>query len=86
MLGGSAAQTANPHADVPDSGIVLACRSGLYDLIINTLFARQPYTPGIDVYENGGLLAGYSFQTQAECQEELPRVIRTFLDRTTNPT
>ena len=80
MLQGGAQQTPTPTSNLSDSGIILACRCSNYDLIVNTLFANQPYSPGIDVYENGNLLAGYSFTTLDECQEELTQVIRTYLE------
>ena len=38
-----------------------------------------PYAAGIDVYENGNLLAGYSYPTVAECRANLPQVLRTYL-------
>jgi hypothetical protein len=36
-------------------------------------------TSGIDLYENGNLLAGYSYRTVAECWANLPQVLRTYL-------
>lgn len=80
MLHGGTQQASSLPTNLPDSGIVLACRCSNYDLIVNTLFAHQPYSPGIDVYENGNLLAGYSFKTLDECQVELTQVIRTYLE------
>lgn len=79
MLSGGALQASGMPSAFPDAGVVLASRCRRYDLIVNTLFARPPYTPGIDVYEYGNLLAGYSYQTHAECQAELPKIIQTFL-------
>jgi hypothetical protein len=81
MLHGGKEQISSLPPNLPDSGIVLACRCGTYDLIINTLFANQPFSPGIDVYEHGNLLAGYSFTTLDECRNELTAVIHTYLDR-----
>jgi len=62
-----------------DAGILLASRCRDYTIILNTLFAMPPYAAGIDVYENGNLLAGYSYRTVAECRAGLPQVIRTYL-------
>ena len=82
---------ANPEAGFPiagsnmgeasDSGIVLASRCKDYDVIINALLAHAPYHPGIDVYEEGHLLAGYTYQTMAECEQQLPSVVHTHLNR-----
>jgi hypothetical protein len=81
----------NPEAGYPiagshmgeasDSGIVLASRCKDYDVIINALLAHAPYHPGIDVYEEGRLLAGYTYQTMAECEQQLPSVVHTHLNR-----
>jgi len=62
-----------------DAGILLASRCRDYTIILNTLFAAPPYAAGIDVYENGNLLAGYSYRTVAECRANLPQVLRTYL-------
>ncbi|MCU0561901.1 MAG: hypothetical protein MUD16_17140 [Desulfobacterales bacterium] len=68
-----------------DAGIVLVSRCRDYVLILNTLFAMPPYAAGIDVYEEGRLLAGYSYRTIDECRTNLPRVIRTYF-KTGKPT
>ncbi len=70
-----------PARLLSDAGIVLASRCRDYSIVLNTLFALPPYAAGIDVYEEGRLLAGYSYRTIAECRENLPRVIRTYLNR-----
>jgi hypothetical protein len=64
---------------VRDAGILLASRCRDYTIILNTLFAMPPYAAGIDVYENGNLLAGYSYRTVAECRANLSQVTRTYL-------
>jgi hypothetical protein len=64
---------------VRDAGILLASRCRDYTIILNALFAAPPYAAGIDVYEKGNLLAGYSYRTVAECSANLPQVIRTYL-------
>jgi len=35
-------------------------------------------TPGIDVYENGRLLAGYTFNDHQECAEGLSEILKTY--------
>ena len=64
---------------VRGAGILLASRCRDYTIILNTLFAMPPYAAGIDVYENGNLLAGYSYRTIAECRAALPQVLLTYL-------
>ena len=49
-----------------------------YAIVLNSLFAMPPYAAGIDVYEEGRLLAGYSYRTIDECRDNLPGVIRTY--------
>jgi len=63
-----------------DSGIVLASRWRDYATVLNTYFALPPYAAGIDVYEEGRLLAGYSYATIRECRENLSQVLRTYFD------
>ena len=60
------------------AGIVLASRCREYAIVLNTLFALPPHAAGIDIYEEGGLLAGYSYRTIEECRENLSPVIRTY--------
>ena len=68
-----------PARLVRGAGILLASRCRDYMIILNTLFAMPPYAAGIDVYENGNLLAGYSYRTVAECSAALPQVLHTYL-------
>lgn len=63
----------------PDSGVLVASRCRDYDLIINALLAHPPFTPGIDIYEDGQLIAGYSFSALEAFQDELSKVIQTYL-------
>ena len=65
--------------DPPDKGIVLACCKGDLSVIVNALLAKPPFTPAIDVYENGQLLAGYTYDTMEECIGELSKVMRIHL-------
>ena len=62
-----------------DAGIVLAARKGDYRVILNAVFALAPFMPAIDVYESGGLLAGYMYQTIDECLRELTQVMGIYL-------
>ena len=68
-----------PARLVQGAGILLASSCRDYTIILNTLFAMPPYAAGIDVYENGNLLAGYSYRTIAECRAALPQVLLTYL-------
>ncbi|MCK7509803.1 MAG: hypothetical protein MZV70_41090 [Desulfobacterales bacterium] len=55
-----------------DAGIVLAMPSAAtYAIVLNTLFAMPPYAAGIDVYEEGRLIAGYSYASVSECRDNL---------------
>jgi hypothetical protein len=63
----------------PDDGIVLACRSADFNVVINALMAKPPFTPAIDVYDNGQLLAGYVYNTIDECVDNLTRVLQIHL-------
>ena len=63
-----------------DAGIVLAAKIGDdCRIIVNSLLAFPPYAPGIDVYEEGRLLAGYAYNTVDECIAEMGQVLRTYL-------
>lgn len=63
----------------PDKGTVLACKKGDSDVIINALFAKPPFTPAVDVYEHGQLIAGYVYNTIDECTDGISHVLRTHL-------
>jgi len=63
-----------------DCGILLASRRRNYTIVLNTFFAAPPYAAGIDVYEEGRLLAGYSYATVSECRANLSHVMHTYLD------
>jgi hypothetical protein len=64
----------------PDDGIVLACRKSEVDVVINALLAKPPFTPAIDVYDDGRLLAGYVYNTIEECLDGLTDAMRTHLE------
>ena len=68
----------------PDEGIVLACRKDDYDVVINALMAKPPFTPAIDVYDDGKLLAGYIYNTINECIGDLTKVLQVHLQLDTD--
>jgi hypothetical protein len=67
----------------PDRGILLAGRKVDFEPIVNALFAKPPFTPAIDVYEKGRLLAGYAYHSIDECIADLTHVLQTHLQRQT---
>ena len=68
----------------PDKGIILACRKADFNIMINALMAKPPFTPAIDVYDSGQLLAGYIYNTIDECIGDLTKVMQTHLQPKTN--
>jgi hypothetical protein len=84
----------NDASGQPDAGVVVASRHGAFDVIVNALFAFHPFTPAIDAYDRGQLIAGYQFETIDACLAELPNVLdrhlgmpsaksKRYLERTT---
>ena len=69
----------HPPDNPPDEGIVLACRMPDFNTVINVLMAKPPFTPAIDVYEDGKLLAGYVYNNIDECVGDLTKVLQTHL-------
>jgi hypothetical protein len=65
----------------PDAGVVIASRHDDFDVIVNVLFAYHPFTPAIDVYERGQLMAGYQFENVDACIAELSTVLDRHLGR-----
>lgn len=65
----------NGASGQPDAGVVVASHHGAFDVIVNALFAFPPFTPAIDVYDRGQLMAGYQFATIDECRADLANVI-----------
>ena len=63
----------------PDEGIVLGCRRTDLNVVVNALLAKPPFTPAIDVYDNGQLLAGYVYNTIDECIGDLTKVLQIHL-------
>lgn len=65
--------------DPPDAGILLGHRSGRFDVIVNALFAYPPYTPAVDVYDRGQLIAGYTYYGITQCREALSALLQNHL-------
>ena len=63
----------------PDMGILLACRHGSLGVVVNALLAKPPYSPAVDVYDDGQLLAGYVYNNIEECIAEFPKILRNHL-------
>ena len=68
----------------PDEGVVLATRTTDFSVVVNVLLAQPPFTPAIDVYCDGQLLAGYVYNTINECIEDLTKVLEIHLQRQTH--
>lgn len=64
----------------PDMGIILACRKADMDVIVNVLMAKPPFSPAIDVYDDGELLAGYVYNTIDDCISELTTVLQGYFE------
>ena len=64
----------------PDDGVVLFCNPDCGDPIINVLLAHPPYAAAVDVYHQGGLLAGYVYDTIDDCLSSLSDVVHTYLE------
>jgi hypothetical protein len=73
MLGGT--PVTNNASGQPDAGVVIASHHDDFDALVNVLFAFHPFTPAIDVYERGQLVAGYQFETVDACIAELSTVL-----------
>ena len=59
----------------PDKGIILGCRIDDLSVVVNALLAKPPFTPAIDVYDNGQLIAGYVYNTIDECIAGFSKVL-----------
>jgi hypothetical protein len=64
-----------------EAGIILAMRGEEYGRILNAVFAFPPFTPAVDIYEEGRLLAGYVYNTIEECAGALGGIVETYLHR-----
>lgn len=72
-------QVINDASGQTDAGVVVASRHGEFDVIVNALFAFHPFTPAIDVYDRGQLIAGYQFENVDASIAELPNVLERHL-------
>jgi len=76
----------NQGLDIPageavprDDGVLLFSRLALHETIVNSLLARSPFAPAVDVYDQGALLAGYAYDNIDECLADMTAVIQTHL-------
>ncbi len=65
----------------PDAGAIAAQRCGSLSVVVNALFTFPPLAPGVDVYEQGRLLAGYTYNDHQECADGLSGILATHLGR-----
>jgi hypothetical protein len=65
----------------PDAGILLGSRQNDFGVIVNALFAHPPFTPAVDVYDHGQLIAGYTYYQIADCQAALSDLLKVHLFR-----
>ncbi len=63
----------------PDAGIFLASRVNEFGVIVNALFAHPPFTPAVDVYDHGQLMAGYTYYQIEECVPALGDLLKVHL-------
>ena len=73
MLGDTTME--NETGAAPDAGVVIACHVSSFDVIVNALFAFSPFTPAVDVYDRGRLVAGYQYLTIDECRSGLSEIL-----------
>lgn len=66
-------------AGLADAGALIASMPDNHDTIVNALFALPPFTPAIDVYDRGQLLAGYQYQSVDACHAELGTILHRHL-------
>lgn len=73
-------------ASIPkDDGVLLFSRPLSHITILNVILAHSPYTPAIDVYDHGALLAGYVYDSMDDCLNSVTEVIATYLGKTLEP-
>ncbi len=63
----------------PDAGIFLGSRPDDFGVIVNALFAHPPFTPAVDVYDQGQLIAGYTYYRIEECIQALSELLAVHL-------
>jgi hypothetical protein len=77
--GPSTGDVPSVYGVAPDAGAVVALRCGDLETIVNALFSFPPLAPGVDVYEHGRILAGYTFADHHECLENLSSILANHL-------
>jgi hypothetical protein len=77
MLGGGVDKF--DSAASPDRGVLVATALNNHDVIVNVLFALPPFTPAVDVYDRGQMVAGYQYEDIAACRTELEQILRRHL-------
>jgi len=68
------------HKD--NKSVMLLCRrSGEKPRILSAEISKEAWRPGVDLFEEGGLLGNYEFDSSQDCIRELPKLIRTHMWR-----
>jgi hypothetical protein len=68
------------HPD--NTALMLLCRRpGSRPRILCAEISEEAWKPGVDLFEEGGLLGNYEFDSSADCIRELPKLIRAHLWR-----
>jgi hypothetical protein len=79
MLGGD--PSAFDSADTSDLGVLIASDLASHDVIVNALFALSPFTPAVDVYDRGEMVAGYQYDGITACRNELDTILESHLSK-----
>jgi hypothetical protein len=77
MMGGSSGEL--DASEIHDAGVLVASRSEGHGIVVNALFAHPPFTPAVDVYDQGQFVAGYQYETIAACRAELGEILQRHL-------
>lgn len=66
------------HKD--NKSVMLLCRrSGEKPRILCAEISKEAWKPGVDLFEEGGLLGNYEFDSSDDCIRELPKMIRAHM-------
>jgi hypothetical protein len=66
------------HKD--NKSVMLLCRrSGEKPRILSAEISKEAWKPGVDLFEEGGLLGNYEFDSSADCIRELSKLMRAHL-------
>ncbi len=70
-----------PAAEITpkDDGVLLFSRQSSHSTILNVLLAHPPFTPAVDVYDRGAMLAGYVYDSIDDCLASMASIIDTHL-------